>query len=88
MFSIQDLADLTQHMPEEFSMNFCVYADTVQITVSPTCTKYDPETGKPTIKTRFVSFLRETGDIYVPVHGNEKETADMIAGWIKEMKGE
>lgn len=88
MFSIQDLADLTQHMPDDFTMNFDVFADVVRITISPTNTKYDEHTGRPINKPRFISFLRETGEIYVPVYGNEQETADMIAGWIKEMKGE
>lgn len=88
MFSIQDLADLTQHMPDDFTMNFDVSAKSIGIVVSPASTKYDQETGQPIKKTRFISFLRETGEIYVPVYGNEQETADMIAGWIKEMKGE
>lgn len=88
MFSIQDLADLTQHMPDDFTMNLDVFADVIRITISHANTKYDEETGRPINKSRYVSFLRETGEIYVPVHGNEQETADMIAGWIKEMKRE
>lgn len=88
MFSIQDLADLTQHMPEDFKMRFDVSDIAVNVTISPATTKYDPDTGEPLSKPRFVTFLRETGEIYTPAFGNEQETADMIAGWIEEMKGE
>ena len=88
MFSIQDLAELTQNMPPEFTMSFEVRADTISVTVSPVSTKYDPDTGQRLSKHRFVSFLRDTGEIYVPIYGNEQETADMIAGWIEEMKRE
>lgn len=88
MFSIQDLADLTQHMPEGLIMNLDVFADVVRITISHADTKYDEKTGSPINKSRFISFLRETGETYVPVYGNEQETADMIAGWIEDMKRE